>query len=259
MGLWSFRNSPPNIKMAVPAAQLGRTLLNAVLPPQCLACGTTVAEEGALCAPCWDGLHFLGPPACACCGYPFEYEVPLQSLCASCLRRPPEYDRARAVFAYDDVSRPLILSFKHADRIHQAPAFGRWLARAGSALLAEADLIVPVPLHRWRLFSRRYNQSALLAQTLGRECGVPVSVDLLCRRRRTRPQGRMSRTARIRNVRSAFTVRDTWRQKLSGLRVLLLDDVLTTGATVEECARVLKRAGVAGVDVLTLAQVMRPR
>ncbi len=245
--------------MAVSVAPLARSILNAVLPVRCMACGATVADDGSLCASCWDTLQFLGPPACACCGYPFEYEAPSESLCASCTRRLPQYDRARAVFAYDEASRSLILTFKHADRTHQAPAFGRWLARAGSDLLENTDFIVPVPLHRWRLFARRYNQSALLAQALGKETGMTVAVDLLTRRSRTPPQGRMSRAARIRNVRAAFAIRDEWRGKIAGARILLLDDVLTTGATVEECARVLKRAGAVGVDVLTLAQVLRPR
>jgi ComF family protein len=245
--------------MVFPAVPLARSVLNAVLPARCMICGATVAEDGALCSPCWDTLRFLGPPACACCGYPFEYEIPSETLCAACTRSPPQYDRARAVFAYDDASRSLILSFKHADRTHQAPAFGRWLARAGAVLLPDSDLIVPVPLHRWRLFARRYNQSALLAQALGRESGKRTAVDLLIRRRRTRSQGRMSRAAHIRNVRGAFAVRDDWRNEVSGARILMLDDVQTTGATVEECARVLKRAGASAVDVLTLARVVRPQ
>lgn len=245
--------------MTFPAAPLARSMLNAVLPVRCLLCGATVAEDGALCADCWSSLRFLGPPHCACCGYPFEYEVPGETLCAACTRAPPQFDRARAVFAYDEASRALILSFKHADRTHQAPAFGRWLARAGMDLVADADLIAPVPLHRWRLFARRYNQAALLVHALGRESGCRVAVDLLVRRRRTRSQGRMSRTARLRNVRGAFAVREDWREAVKGARVLLLDDVQTTGATVEECARVLNRAGAAAVDVLTLARVIRPQ
>lgn len=134
------------------AASLARSALNAVLPVRCMLCGATVAEGGALCGACWGEFMFLGSPAYACCGYPFEYEVPVESLCAACTRRAPRFDRARAVFAYDDTSRALILSFKHADQTHQAPAFGQWLARAGAALIADTDLVVPVPLHRWRLF-----------------------------------------------------------------------------------------------------------
>lgn len=240
-------------------APLGRAVLNVVLPPRCAVCGVTIEDEGALCAGCWSSIRFLAPPECACCGYPFEYVVPERTFCAACTRRQPEFDRARAVFAYEESSRGLILAFKHADRTHDAPAFGRWLARAGHELLLDADLIVPVPLHRWRLFRRRYNQAALLAQSLGRISENQVVVDLLVRHRHTRTQGRMSRTARIRNVRGAFSVRDKWQESLRGRRVLLVDDVLTTGATAEACARALKRAGAVAVDVLALSRVVRPR
>lgn len=241
------------------AASVARSALNALLPARCMLCPAAVADEGALCASCWDELRFLGPPACACCGYPFEFEVPQETLCAACSLRPPVYDRARAVFAYDDASRALILSFKHADQIHRAPAFGRWLARSGAELLDDAEMLVPVPLHRWRLFARRYNQAALLAHALGRETGIPVVPDLLRRRRRTPSQGRLSRSARIRNVRGAIALWEGQGNRVRGAHVLLLDDVQTTGATVEECARVLKRAGAAAVDVLTLARVVRPQ
>jgi ComF family protein len=163
------------------------------------------------------------------------------------------------VFVYDDASRGLILDFKHGDRVWASPAFGGWLARAGDELLADADLVAPVPLHRRRLFARRYNQSALLAQALARRCALPVAPDLLVRRRATPSQGRLSPTARRRNVRGAFALRLGYAEAIAGRRVLLIDDVLTTGATVRECARVLLRAGAGAVDVLTLARVARAR
>jgi len=237
----------------------GRRALDAVLPPTCLACGDAVVEAGALCGTCWNQLAFLGAPLCQCCGYPFEYEAPEGWLCGACTRDRPSYDRARAVLAYDDASRPLVLGFKHADRTHAAPAFGRWLARAGAELVADADLITPVPLHRWRLFRRRYNQAALLASALGQETGLATAPDLLVRRRATPSQGRKSRAARRRNVQGAFGVRANWRDGLEGRRVLLVDDVMTTGATIEECARVLKRGGAEAVAVLTFARVVRPQ
>jgi len=234
-----------------------RAAVDAVLPPRCLGCGEVVEDSGTLCGSCWSGLTMLGPPFCSCCGFPFPYAAPEETLCAACARVPPLFDRARAVFRYDDASRGLVLGFKHADETHAAVAFGRWLARAGTKLTADADLIAPVPLHRWRLLSRRYNQSALLAQALARVAGPQLAVDLLVRRRHTPRQGRLSPLARRRNVRGAFAVRPRWKQAVEGRRVLLVDDVLTTGATVEECARVLRRQGAAGVDVLTLARVVR--
>jgi ComF family protein len=163
------------------------------------------------------------------------------------------------VLRYDDASRDLVLAFKHADRTDGAPAYGAWLARAGADLVADADAIAPVPLHWTRLFSRRYNQAALLALALGTHAGLPVVPDLLIRRRRTPSQGRMSATGRARNVAGAFSLNARRLAFLEGRRILLIDDVLTTGATVESCARVLLRGGAAAVDVLTLARVVRPQ
>lgn len=234
-----------------------RAAVDAVLPPRCLGCGEAVENTGTLCGRCWSALTFLSPPCCACCGFPFPYAAPAGTLCPACTRMPPAFDRARAVFRYDDASRALVLGFKHADETHAAPAYGRWLARAGPALVGDADLIAPVPLHRWRLLSRRYNQSALLARALARETGGRLAVDLLVRHRHTPQQGRLSALARRRNVRGAFALRPGWAGAVNGRRVLLVDDVLTTGATVEECARILRRRGAAAVDVLTLARVVR--
>lgn len=239
--------------------RLGRGLLDVVLPPQCLSCGALTGGEGALCAQCWGGLTFLSAPYCAACGYPFEFGAAGgRALCGPCSRRRPVFDRARAVFAYDDASRPLIIGFKHADRTHAAPAFGQWLARAGAELTADADVIVPVPLHRWRLARRRYNQAALLALDLARRCDRPAAVDALVRVRATPSQGGLGRMGRARNVRGAFAVPDGRLPLVAGKRVLLVDDVLTTGATVESAARALLGAGAGAVDVLALARVVRP-
>jgi len=245
--------------MAFPPLQrAGVRLLDLVLPPRCVACGTAVAEAGALCPICWAAIAFLDPPLCPRCGYPFEYELAEPTLCAACRAAPPVYDRARAVLRYDAGSRAMLLAFKHADRTDLAPAFGRWLARAGADLLAEADLVAPVPLHWTRLFARRYNQAALLARAVAGQAGRPCVADLLVRRRRTRPQS-SGRAARARNVAGAFAVPAGKRARVEGRRVLLVDDVRTTGATLDACARALRVAGAAGVDVLTLAMVVRPQ
>ncbi len=168
------------------------------------------------------------------------------------------FARARAVLVYDDASRDLILGFKHADRTEAAPAFGRWLARAGGELVETADLIVPVPLHWTRFVTRRYNQAALLGRALARETTLPLVPDLLIRRRRTPSQGGLDFAGRARNVRGAFRLNPRLAGGVRGRRVLLVDDVYTTGATVSACARVLLRGGAAQVDVLTLARVVRP-
>ena len=245
-------------RMAGAAGLAGRSLLNALLPPRCLACGGLVSAPGSLCPGCWRGIGFLAPPHCGICGLPFAYDPGPEVFCGACLRRRPDFDRARAVLRYDDHSRGLVLGFKHGDRTEAAPAFADWLERAGAELLAEADMVLPVPLHWRRLFARRYNQAALLAQALGRKTGLPYRPDLLQRRRHTPPQGRLSPAARKRNLRGAFAVEPRRRPEIRGRRLLLIDDVLTTGATLSACARVLRRAGAAQVDALVLARVVRP-
>lgn len=238
-------------------ARAATALVDALLPPRCLACGGPVDRQGGLCVTCWSGLTFLAPPFCARCGTPFDFAMPGEALCGSCMAEPPPFARARAVLAYDDGSRPLVLGFKHGDRTHAADAYGAWMARAGKELLAGADLLVPVPLHRWRLFRRRYNQAALLASSAGRSAGVPVAPDLLVRRRATPTQGGLDRKGRMRNVKGAFRLRPGRRDRVKGRRIVLVDDVLTTGATLAECTRVLLHAGAAQVDVLTLARVVK--
>ncbi len=169
-------------------ATTGRFLgqaLDVLLPPQCLLCRAPVERNGHLCGACWARCRFIGDPVCAACGFPFEHEMGPDALCGACMARRPAYDRARSVLVYDEVSRALVLRFKHGDQLQGAPAFGDWLARSGAYLLESAALIVPVPLHRARLWRRRYNQAALLAFALGRASGVPVAADLLVRRRAT--------------------------------------------------------------------------
>jgi ComF family protein len=235
--------------------RLGERALNLLLPPRCLACSTPVSAPGTLCATCWRGLLFLGAPCCACCGYPFDFDLGPGGLCGACLAAPPLFDHARAALRYDDASRPLILALKHADRLHLAPPLAQWMRNAGAELIAAADFQIPVPLHWTRLFARRYNQAALLAQEIAKLGGPPVVTNALIRRRRTPSQGHRSASARRRNVAAAFALRAP--ERIVGKRLILIDDVLTTGATVEECARVLKRGGAARVDVLTLARVVR--
>jgi ComF family protein len=237
------------------ARHLGRTALDAVLPPRCLACGEIVGEPDALCVRCWNGLSFFAPPWCAVCGLPFAHPIGEGAVCAECARNRRGWDRARAALRYDENSRGLVLTLKHADATHAAGAFGRWMQRAGAEMLEGVDLLVPVPLHWTRLFQRRYNQAALLAQAIHAAGGPPVAPDWLLRRRRTPVQGRLGPSARARNVRGAFAIRHG--RDFTGRRVVLIDDVMTTGATAAECARVLRRAGAAFVGVLTLARALR--
>lgn len=238
----------------------GRWVLDRLLPPRCLLCGADVLTPGSLCADCWPRIRFLTPPWCATCGQPFAVPMPEETRCAACLIAPPPFACARAAFAYDIHSRPLITRLKYADRPYLAPALAGWLLRVGGPALTGADAVIPVPLPRYRLFLRRYNQAALLAVALVRAWNGPsrprLGLDWLVRTRPTPPQAGLGLQARQRNVAGAFAVRPARLPQIAGARLLLLDDVLTTGATVRECSRTLLAAGAARVEVLTVARVL---
>ena len=236
------------------AATVAKKLLDLLFPPLCIACRAAVSAPG-FCAACWSGITFLDGPGCACCGLPFPVALEGETLCAACLAKPPAFDSARAILAYDEHSRGAILALKHADRLDLVPGFTRWLSRTGRAALENSDVVVPVPLHPFRLWRRRYNQAAELARRLARDTHLAYA-PVLVRTRSTPSQGAMaSAKARRRNVLGAFKVRDP--HLIAGKRVLLLDDVLTTGATAQACARALKRAGATKVHVLALARVVK--
>ncbi|HAC56762.1 MAG TPA: amidophosphoribosyltransferase [Rhodobiaceae bacterium] len=231
-------------------------LADAVLPPLCLACGRGVAEHAALCGSCWNQVDFIERPFCAVTGMPFPYEAGEGAVSAVAIAHPPPYARARAVMRYSDASARLVHRFKYSDRMEAAPAFARWLLRAGSDILAGADMVVPVPLHRRRLFTRRFNQSAELCRAVARLAGLAYEPDLLIRVRATRPQVGLTGDQRRRNVARAFSVREGAGARLAGRKVVLVDDVMTTGATAEACSRALLQAGAAEVSVLCLARVV---
>jgi ComF family protein len=239
------------------ARLLARVVLDLLLPHQCLSCNEMVGEQGSLCSECWGRITFPSAPYCDICALPFEIDVGEGSICGACARQAPDFDRARSAMVYNDASRRLVLGFKHGDRTEAAPAFGRWMLRSGAELVANSDIIVPVPLHWTRLFARKFNQAALLAHEVGGSSGVPVVPDLLIRRKRTPPQGKLSTSARRRNLQGAIAVKPNRSSFLRGKTILLVDDVLTTGATVSACARVLRRGGASNINVLTLARVVR--
>lgn len=241
------------------AALAFRFGLDAILPPRCLGCGIVVPEVGDVCPVCWTELRFVGEGGCRACARPLADTPLLDPVCASCAVDPPLWDRARAALVYEGLGRSLILRFKHGDRLEGVGSFGRWMAKAGREVLQDADLVVPVPVHRWRLLKRGYNQAALLARAAATNAGRRAAVDLLVRRRATGSQQGLSAEARRENVTAAvFAVNPLWRTRLHGRRVVLVDDVLTTGATLEGCARVLERGGALGIDVLVLARVPGP-
>jgi ComF family protein len=231
--------------------------LDVLMPPQCLRCGMIVETTGTLCPACWPQLRFIDGPHCAVCGVPFEVDLGEGAICGECARSRPPYGQARAVLVYDDGSKPLILKFKHGDRGEAAVPYGRWMARTGAEILADADVLVPVPLHWTRLFARRYNQAALLAYAIGRLSGIEVAPDLLVRRKRTPKLGTLGPSARRHAVQGAIAIHPRQRHRVQGQRVVVVDDVHTTGATLAACVRVLLAAGAGDVDVLTLARTIR--
>ena len=213
------------------------------------------AQTAGLPVDRWSRITFLEDPVCDGCGSPWEFAPGPGVRCAACETRPLAFDRARAACLYDETSRDLILKLKHADRTDLSLLMARWLSRAARPLLEEADLVAPVPLHRLRLLRRRYNQAAEIARPLAAMYGLACLPDLLKRVRDTATQGGRSAAGRRRNVAGAFTVPAARRDRLAGLRVLLIDDVLTTGATAHACARALKAAGAAAVDLAVIAKV----
>ncbi|MGU3494722.1 ComF family protein [Xanthobacteraceae bacterium A53D] len=233
-----------------------RAMLDLVLPPTCIACKGIVANPGTLCGACWSRLTLIERPFCERLGTPFACEAPGQSLSPEAITDPPAFDRARAAALFGPVAQELVHGLKYADRLDLALPMARMMTRAGADLLAEADLILPVPLHRLRLWRRRFNQSALLARHVARMSGVPLRTDLLLRIRATPQQVALGRVERRANVAGAFAVPPALAGHLAGRNVLMVDDVLTTGATVDACARVLRRNGIRRIDVLTFARVV---
>lgn len=238
------------------AAALGRALVGIVYPPTCIGCGAATGVAHTLCGRCWGGIRFIERPYCERLGTPFAVDYGMPLLSPAALAEPPVYGRARAVARYDEVARTLVHRLKYADRTDIAPALGGMMARAGAELAAECDVIVPVPLHRWRLWSRRFNQAMALAGHVASAQGRPLDPGCLARVKPTRSQVGLSRPQRGENLQGAFRVPDAARTRLGGRRVLLVDDVITTGATANAASRALLRGGAASVDVLAFARVV---
>ena len=244
--------------------QVLRQVTNLLLPPRCPVTGDIVDHPGMVSPAAWSSLRFVSAPQCNCCGIPFEVLGEGLSgdqtaiLCGACLASPRSYGRARASLVYDDSSRPLILAFKHGDQTHLTVTFAPWLKTAGIDILTDQSILVPVPLHWMRLLRRRYNQAALLSHALADISGCECWPDILHRRKNTVTQGHLNAKQRHENVKNAFMLNPKYPDRVRDRHIVLIDDVHTTGATLEECTEVLLKAGAQRVDVLTLARVVRP-
>jgi ComF family protein len=251
----------PSLRLIAHLSALGRSALDLLVPSHCPLCDEIVDAEGLFCARCFRRIEFVTDPVCTACGVMFAYagQAGAGSYCSVCLAARPAFSRTRAAFRYDTHARKLILQLKHADRIEFSRVLTAHMIRAGAALLREADLLVPVPLHRRRLFQRRYNQAALLASGISRTTGVAVLPDGLARRRKTEQLGHKKASERHESLVGAFAVRPHRIRDVAGRRIVLVDDVMTSGATANECAVALKAAGAVSVTVLVAARVPDPR
>lgn len=238
-----------------PYKKIFNTILDFLFPPECPICQNPVSDPLSICPECFKKIKFITPPLCEICGRPFEFEVYGKTVCGKCLQKKPVYDKARSAFLYDSFSKQLILPFKYSDRTDLAPLLGQFLIRAGAELLDQSDLIVPVPLNRWRLMKRKYNQAGILGKIISKKTGIPFSPFVLKRLRATKSQERLREKDRIKNVRNAFIIKNN--KLIKNKKILLIDDVLTTGATVNECAKILKRNGAKSVYVLTVAHTLK--
>ena len=239
------------------ARRAGRILLDGLMPPVCLGCGCRIDMPGALCASCWQDVRFIEAPMCPVYGTPFSAPLGAGVMSARAIADPPPYARARAAVVYDGLARRLVHRHKFADRQDQSRFMAQWMVRAGTELLAEADVVVAVPLHWRRFMSRRFNQSAELARHIAAERNLVFRPQALERHKATRRQLGLNATERDSNVRGAFRVPDGERPMIEGRHIVVVDDVITTGATVAACSRALLRAGAASVDVLAFAYALK--
>lgn len=246
-------------RLSAAARRIGQLLLDQLYPPVCLNCETAVAVADALCGPCFATLRPITAPICPRLGTPFEVPLGPDTVSAEAIADPPPFDRARSAVVYNDVARRLVSRLKYGDRPELAKFCGRQMAGAGAEFWSDGPALVPVPLHPFRQFERRYNQSTELARALGRQTGLLVDPLLVSRTRRTKQQVGLSGEARQRNVAGAFTARPDALARLRGRGVVIVDDVFTTGATVKAVTRALRRVGVEQIDIITFARVVPGR
>lgn len=244
-------------RLRLMAQEAGRMAIGLLYPSGCIACQAATGEPHGLCAACWSGIRFIERPFCERLGIPFQVDLGQPLLSPAAMADPPVFERARAVAEYDGTASLLVHRLKYNDRLELARALGGMMVRAGAELLKDTDVIVPVPLHRWWLWRRRFNQAMALAKVVSTESGVPCNPSLLHRVKRTRRQVGLTKAQRQENLQGAFRVPPEAKARLAGKRALLVDDVLTTGSTANAAARALLRGGAASVDILAFARVVQ--
>ncbi len=244
--------------LATAARKVAAHALDVVYPPVCIACRRATESHFGLCPECWAQMRFIEKPFCERLGTPFEVDLGQPGLLSpEAIANPPVFARARSVAKFDDgPARLIVHRLKYYDRLEIARPVGRWMARAGAELLDECDLLVPVPMHRLRLIGRKHNQAALLAGAVSRETGVPAEMRALDRVKTTPPQVGLSKAQRATNLQGAFRISEAGKLAVLDKRIVLIDDVMTSGATLNAAARTLLRAGAKRVDALTFARVV---
>ena len=236
---------------------IGKRLIDLVYPPSCIACSAALAEADGLCPACWRQIPFITHPLCERYGTPLPVEHGGMMLSPLAIADPAVFGRARAVARYDGSARELVHGLKYGDRVELARTMGQWMAREGAEILSESTLLVPIPLHRFRLWRRRFNQAASLADSIGRQIGIDVGYETLLRVKATKPQVGLTRTERAANLEKAFKINEADRARIAGARIVLIDDVMTTASTGNAAARALLKAGAASVDLLVFALVAK--
>lgn len=237
------------------AVEGGRVLRDWIVPPTCLMCDAIVDRSGGCCSICWGNIRFVARPYCEVLGSPFSYDMGEGALCAEAIANPPPFRRARSAVIYDDPIRRLVSGLKYSDRLDVAPWIAKWMVRSGRQLFEDAPIVIPIPLYKTRLLTRRFNQSAEIARNICKDKNLEYRPEILKRIRKTKQQVGLSRQERAKNVSGVFRVPPEFAFELKGRPALIIDDVFTTGATVSSAAKALNRVGVASVDVLTFARV----
>lgn len=235
--------------------KLVKKIIATIFPKTCLICNKIIFD-GEFCFDDWNKLHFLQKPACNICFEPFEFEIDEEALCGKCLQKKPEYFKALAVLKYDEMVGKMISNFKYFDQTHLVKYFSKLMFSQVREIIYDIDFIAPVPLHKFRIIKRKYNQSALLAKNISKLSKKESVLDLLIRTKNNKPQASLDQKLRQKNVAGIFKVKEKYLKKIKGKNILLIDDVKTTGATIESCSKALKKAGVKRVYVLTLARTV---